>query len=241
MSDGDGGLLCGTCRHRLGRDEAATCRACVADVRAHLGAVQAAYELLPALLDGLGSNAPQPGRGRATERPMPGGDVLVLLAAGSNALAALRRLREAEQAGRVHEEPAWGADDRGNDAPSVAFELARWAQDWALVRGEPAPVADVATSLGWLRNRLPWAGAHHRGFAEFALDVKRLRRHLERVTGLEDRPERAGVPCFDCRGDLERPYGRSGRADDWTCRRCRRAYDQASYLLAVRASLEEAR
>jgi len=234
-------VLCSTCRHRLGVDERATCRACVADVRAHLGAIVDTHQMLPQLLDQLGSNAPQPGRTRAAESPMPGGDVLVMLAAGSNGLAALRRLLAAEQTGRPHDEPPWGVDDRDNDVPSVAYELARWVEDWWLLRHETEPVRpDVDASAGWLRARLSWAAAHHPGFAEFALDMRVLRRRLERVAGLHDTPERAGVPCFGCGGDLQRGYGHHGREDDWTCRRCRRVYDQAAYLLAVRAQLEEA-
>lgn len=235
------GLLCGVCRHRLGTDELATCRACVADVRAHLLAVEATYGLLPALLGVLGSNAPQPGQVRASERPLPGGDVLVLLARGSNALEALRRLRQAEAVGKPHDEPPWGADDAGNDPPSAAYELGRWVDDWRLLRREPVGghAATVPGAVDYLLARLPWAASHHPGFAEFTLDVKVLRRRLERAAGLDDRPERAGVPCFDCRGDLERPYGYQGRVDDWTCRRCHRVYDQAAYLLAVRATLQE--
>lgn len=234
-------LLCGVCRSRLGTDEAATCRACVADVRAHLFAVEDAYGLLPALLDGLGSNAPQPGRGRAAERPLPGGDVLVLLAAGGDALEAFRRLRRAEASGKRHDEPPWGADDAGHDPPSVAYELARHEDDWRHLRREPAATgpATVASAAAYLHARLPWAACKHRGFAEFALDVKALRARLERAAGLDDRPERAGVPCFGCGGDLERRFGYRGLADDWTCRRCGRVYDQAAYLLAVRANLEQ--
>lgn len=227
-------LLCGCCRHRLGVDELATCRACVADTRAHLGAVEHVYALLPALLDSLGSNAPQPGRGRVAERPMPGGDVLVLLGPGSAAAARLR----AFLAGA---DPDWDGDDRPADPPSVAHELGRFEDDWRKVRGEPAATgpATVPGAAAYLHSRLAWAASHHAGFAEFGLDLRALRRRLEQAAGLGDRPERAGVPCFDCGGDLERRYGHKGREDDWTCRRCRRVYDQVSYLLAVRASLEE--
>jgi hypothetical protein len=234
------GLDCGTCARRLGVDEAATCRACVADVREHLALIVDLYATLPALLGGLGSNAPDPaGPVRSGERPMPGGDVLVLLAGGSDALAALRRLRAAQSSGKSHEEPAWGADDRDRDPPSVAYELARWVTDWRLTRSEPSASMGVNASAAWLSIRIPWAAARHPAFAEFATDMARLRRRLEHATGTADRPERAGVPCFDCGGDLERGWGHHGREDDWTCRRCRRVYDQAAYLLAVRATLEE--
>lgn len=365
-------LSCGTCRTRLGVDEASTCRACVADTRAHLAAITAAYRVLPALLDGLGSNAPQPSRGRTAERPLPGGDVLVLLGPGSSAIERLR----AYLAGQ---DPDWDQDDRPADPPSVAYELERWVSDWRRLRREDAagrsssrgaggkaappemhtpcviwdgrltregygrldlpapggqvyahrhayervhgPIPDDLTtdhlcwnpacvnvdhmelvtraenirrasarithcpqghpydddntmhyvqpksggigrkcrechrqwarerradrrgwtaeeSLVYLHRHLTWAARRHPGFPEFATDLTRLRRRVEAAAGLDDRPERAGVPCFGCGGPLERPYGHQGREDDWTCARCRRVYTRSAYLLAVRATLE---
>lgn len=227
---------CGTCRTALGVQEASTCRACVADVRTHLGAIEAAYALLPELLDALGSNAPQPGRGRTAERPMPGGDVLVLLAPGSSAAERMRAwLRDPER------DPDWDQDDRPADPPSVAYELGRHEDDWRRLRGEPAATADatVGSAAGYLHLRLSWAARRHPGFAEFALELAILRRRVERAAGLDDRPERAGVPCFGCGGDLERRYGHQGREDDWTCSRCGRVYDPPAYRLAVIASLQE--
>lgn len=230
----DAGLLCGVCRHRLGTDELATCRACVADVRAHLGAIEAAYGLLPLLLPACGSNAPQDGRGRAAERPIPGGDALVLLGPGSPATARLRAFLAGD-------DPDWDQDDRRSDPPSARYELGRWVDDWLLLRREPAAAVPlpVPAAVAFLRDRLQWAASRHPGFGEFVLDVKVLRACLERAAGLDEPVERAGVPCFDCGGDLERGYDHNGRADDWRCRRCHRVYDSASYLLAVRAQLEE--
>lgn len=216
------GVLCSTCRHRLGVDELHTCRACVADVRHTLAAVVDVFGRLLAELGQLGSNAPDPGRpGRSSTLPLPGGAVLVMLGPGAPAAA--------------------DVDALPSDPRSVAHELGRWEDDWRRRRREPAADGPplVATAADYLQVRLTWAATRHPGFAEFAADVTVLRRRLERATGLDDRPERAGVPCFDCRGDLERPYGHNGREDDWTCRRCRRVYDQAAYLLAVRAQLEE--
>lgn len=236
MSVSDGALLCGVCRHRLGTDEARTCRACVADTRAHLGAIEHAYALLPDLLVGLGSNAPQPGRTASNERPMPGGDVLVLLGPGSPALERVRAwLRDPDR------DPDFDQDDRPGDPPSAAYALGRHEDDWRHVRREPAAAAahTVAGAVAYLHGHLTWAAARHPGFAEFALDLAALRRRLEVAAQLDDRPERAGVACFGCGDDLQRPYGHNGREDDWTCRRCRRVYDQAAYLLAVRATLQE--
>lgn len=234
----EGALLCTTCRHRLGVDELATCRACVADIRAHLHAVEHTYALLPVIRDAvvLGSNAPQPGRERTAERPLPGGAALVLLAAGSSAAERMRAwLADPDR------DPDWDQDDWPADPPSVAHELGRWEDDWRRCRREPAATgpASVTSAAAYLHRHLTWAASRHRGFAEFATDVAALRRRLDRVAGLDDRPERAGVPCFGCGYDLERAYGPNGREDDWTCRRCRRVYDQAAYLLAVRAQLEE--
>jgi hypothetical protein len=172
---------------------------------------------------------------------MPGGDVLVLLGPGADALEAFRRLRRAERSGKPHDEPPWGADDTRRDPPSVAYELGRHEDDWRRVRGEPGADGPhtVAGAARYLHATLTWAAARHRGFGEFVTDLTALRHRVDTAAGLVDRPERAGVPCFGCGGDLIRPYGHQGREDDWSCRRCHRVYDQASYLLAVRASLEE--
>jgi hypothetical protein len=237
----DDGPMCGTCARRLGVGELATCRACVADARADLAAVLDAYGMLPALLNGLGSNAPNPAAVHGgSERPMPGGDVLVLLGPGSGADNQRRADAARRRAGRPGSD-VWGLDDLPSDPSSVAYELGRWEDDWRRVRGEPAASgpAGVHTAADYLRDRLAWAAGHHDAFPDFAEDLARLRRRLEVATGTIDRPERADVPCLDCQGPLERWWTHAGLDDEWTCRGCRRGYDQRAYLLAVRATLEE--
>jgi hypothetical protein len=236
----DDGPTCGTCAHRLGLDELATCRACVADVRTALDAIETAHALLPGLLVGLGSNAPNPAGRGGNERPMPGGDVLVLLGPGSGA----DNQRRADRARRLAGKPGgdvWGRDDRDGDPPSVAWELGRWEDDWRRIRGEPAAPGppSVPAAVVYLHGRVAWAAGHHDAFPDFAADMNLLRRRLEVVTGTCDRPERADVPCLDCGADLERRWTHQGLDDEWTCCRCRRAYDQRAYLLAVRATLEK--
>lgn len=253
------GVPCGTCRQLLGRGEQATCRACVADVRAALRGIVDGYAVLPLLLDSLGSNAPKrnPGGGGGgdRERPLPGGDPLVMLGPGSGG----DNVRRADTA-RLRVDPGavqlYGRDDADGDPVSVSHELGRWEDDWRRLRGEPgAPgPAYVSTAVDYLTVNVSWAASRHPAFREFADDMRRLRWQLEAVTRTEDRPVRASAPCFEprptddddggearvCGGVLERHYLTTGLQDDWVCRRCKRVYDQAGYWLAVRSQLERA-
>lgn len=236
---------CGSCGRPLGKDEAATCRACVADAREDLGAILEPYGMLPSLLGQLGSAHPKLNPVRATERPLPGGDPLVMLGAGSGADNTRR-----DDAVRRRADPGapqfWGLDDRAGDPVSVAHELGRHEDDWRRVRHEPgAPgPATVATAVDYLRVNLSWAASHHDGFGDFTADIRSLRRKLEAVAGTASVTLAADAPCLDCEGVLLRHYrdriGESGGGldDDWTCAACRREYTEVGYLLACAAHLE---
>ncbi len=247
-------IPCSVCRRPLREDDPPkTCHRCVGRARADLHGIVNAYAMLPDILaNPLGSNAPRPQEGgRATERPMPGGNALTMLAGGSSARAALRRWLEAESrasirrtgplAGEMDKEPPWGADDAQGDPVSIAYELGRHEDEWRRVRGEPASLSNyyVASAVAYLLEHLSWAARAYPEFAEFVEDLRGLRAVLERVTELDDRPVRADAPCFDCGGTLERHYrDRTGLDDDYVCRGCRREYTPAAYYLAVRARLE---
>lgn len=238
---------CGSCARPLGKDEAGTCRACVADAREDLTVILDTYALLPLLLGHIAPSAPQLNPVRALERPMPGGDPLVMLAAGSGA----DNLRRSDlDAYRVDPDAAqwWGRDDTAGDPVSVAHELGRHEDDWRRVRGErgaPGP-ATVSTAVEYLRARLSWAASHHDGFGDFTADMRALRGKLEAVAGTTRPPMRADAPCLECDGVLLRHYrdriGNSGGGldDDWTCSSCRREYNEPGYLLACAAHLTRA-
>jgi hypothetical protein len=224
-------IPCAVCRRPLREeDPPRVCHACIGKARADLHAIVNAYATLPDIVHHpLGSNAPRPQEGgRASERPMPGGNALVMLAGGGDGR------------GQLWSEH-FGADDMNGDPPSVPYELGRWEDDWRRTRGEPAALTGyyVASAAAYLLQHTPWAARTHPEFDEFVDDLRRLRHTLEHAAGLADTPVRADAPCFDCGGTLERHYrDRHGLDDDWICRGCRRQYTPAAYYLAVRAELE---
>ncbi len=227
--------------HNLEPDERQVCRVCVGAVRADLHAVVNLFKVLPVMLDRMGSNAPQANPTRASERPMPGGDALVLLAGGAGADEARRRKRDADAktavTGLANREPEWGADDRDTDPLSVAWELARHEDDWRRIRREPAAVgvAGVLSAAAYLTTNLGWAASRHPEFPDFAADVRRLRGILERVTGTHERPEVCpDAVCLDCEDRLIKRYTDQGLDDEWSCGSCRRVYGPQDYLLARR-------
>lgn len=226
-------IPCAVCRRPLREeDPPRTCHACIGRARADLHAIVNAYAMLPDVVHSpLGSNAPRSQEGgRPTERPMPGGNALTMLAGGGDGRAQLWA-------------DHFGADDQNGDPLSVAYELGRWEDDFRRLRKQPAALTGyyVASAAAYLLQHTPWAAAKHPEFDEFTTDLRHLRNTLEHVTDTNDTPVRADAPCFDCGGTLERHYrDRTGLDDNWTCRTpgCRREYTPAAYYLAVRAKLE---
>lgn len=210
--------LCVICAYDLAPTELQACALCVSLVRLDLTQIEHCYALLPGLLgvpDGASLGAVM--GGLSGEAALPGGDVLAMLGPGA-------------ECGEGHP----------SDPPAVAFELWSWAVDWSAYRSEdsrlvPTRVPDLVGWLGGLR--LSWAMSYHMAAAEFAGDMARIRARLEVVTAMDDAPER-GETCPYCGGTLQREYGNQGRVDDWACPRCHRAFNEAQYLLALRAALE---
>lgn len=209
--------VCLVCGRSLTSTELRTCESCVAEVRRLLVEVVQLFALLPMTLGhpvGARYDADSP-HGGSDERPLPGGDALVMLGPGSMAAGAL---------------------GLPSDPPAVAAELGGWEDDWRSTRREPAAdcEATVAGAAAYLSDRAGWSASHHDAFDEFVTDLRRITARLRDATAMSDRPQ-LGVPCFDCGADLRRAYGE----DDYRCPRCRRTYDEASYWLAVRANLEQ--
>lgn len=111
--------LCCVCGRSLTEHEPQTCVRCADEAAEHLRAILDLYDELPDHLGHVRSPAYDSDRPSASDgRPLPGGDVLVLLARGSQGLA------------------EDGVTDRVGDPVSVHFELTSWQREWEERRGE---------------------------------------------------------------------------------------------------------
>lgn len=260
---------CVCCRQRRHLDEtqAQTCIHCLGQTRRDLYQILDLTALLPTLIDGYPSRHgdTRGSTSRAAEPPLPGGDALALLAGGSDAHTQIAgHWIPAHQApGHWHKgtwiDGAWigdhyqlpdhALDEQPDDPPSALHELVRWDTDWRRQLGLPQPAGpDTITSvIASLRANLTWAAQHHDDYPAFTADITQLRRRLEQATGISDRPVTSPVPCLGCGGRLTRHWrtpdsnGRNGGlADRWTCKQCRREYDDAEYYLAMREQAQPA-
>lgn len=225
--------LCIVCGGGLAVAELQTCAECVATTRARLAEIVERYALLPGEFGHATATPPDaPGAAHSDETRLPGGDVLAMLAGGSQGRSQIRGVPMPDGTRSTEHE----ADERPGDPASIAYELGRWEDEWRLTRREPAAPgpATVWGAAHYLNARLGWAANHHDTFDEFADEMRRLLRRMQDVTGASQRPQ-VGVPCFDCGADLVREYGE----DHYRCPRCHRDYDDASYWLAVKANLEQ--
>ena len=224
--------LCIVCALSLHRDEQQTCETCITATRATLAEIVELYALLPeTMTEGAYGQPAAPRNGaRGSETPMPGGDALVMLGPGSRGHEVVAAILRGEDV---------ADEERAGDVQSVAWELARWEDDWRLTRGEPAAEgpATVLGAAGYLEVKARWAGNEHPAFDEFAGDLRKLAARLRSVTGHAERPE-TGAPCFDCGTTLRREWTDAGLADHWRCPVCHRVYEDAEYWLAVRAAME---
>lgn len=226
-----GHLACIVCGASLSLEDRQTCADCIALTRSRLAEIVELYALLPGELGHATATPPDAAGGsHSDETRLPGGDALAMLAPGSAGRSQIRGVPLRNGTRSVEHE----ADEYHDDPASVAFELARTEDDWRHTRREPAGgPATVTSAAGYLNARLGWAAAYHPAFDEFATDVRNLHRRLKDITGNSDRPQ-VGVPCFDCGADLLREYGQ----ESYRCPRCRREYEAAEYMLAVRAQME---
>lgn len=226
-----GHRLCRCCSRSLTDAEASMvgCERCLTAARTNLAGIHAMWVELPAHLGHVRSAGFNDGRVSGDGRPLPGGDVLVLLGPGSQGLS------------------EDGVTSREGDPTSVAFELGWWEQALREEWGEPAddvrprsPGAVVRDAHGYLERRMRQAAVGFAGFDELASDLKSLHVRLERATGRSQRQIRAEAECFECGSDaLVREVTDKGLADVWTCQRCSEIYDWARYLLACRQRISD--
>lgn len=206
---------CLLCHRPLHPTDTRTCVVCLGHVRRQLRDLARLHALLPAFLAHYDSPSLGSIGGHSSDHALPGGDALAMLGPGAgNGLG------------------------QADDPPAVAFELWTWTADWAETRDEPPPTPTVTVTVPWLSRRAGWAADHHDAFDEFAADLARIVARLEQVTHSGDRPEK-GPPCPYCRtADLQRDFTDRGLPDDWRCPACRRDFNYAQYVLALRAEVE---
>ena len=227
-ADEAGHPVCCVCARSLRQEESGTCVPCRDRAWADLDAIRRGYSDLPRMLGHPASPVVDRAGGASAERPVVGGDVLVLLGPGSDG---------AQAGGYVH-----AADNAPYDPPSVAHELARWEDVWRreFGHGASATTGSVKDACRYLTKHLEWAATYLDGalFAAFASEVRALRRRIDNALALEPRPVR-GAPCLDCDPpvELEQQWTDAGRDDHWTCPRCGRRYEPDRYRLAVAAQL----
>lgn len=208
--------VCGTA-HASG-----SCAECVAEVRGNLHDIAADCDSLPAEVAARGIN----------------GEAMMLLGPAADP-EARGHLEASVLAGRV---PVDYLDNADHELHPL-FVLGQWDMVWrdALEHAEPTDRLTILSAVDYLDRQLTYmAGYEHVSFSAFATQLRDCRTHLASVLHDEERGVRANVPCFDCRGDLERKLGKGGFEDHWTCRTCRRRYTIAEYNFALRASLETA-
>lgn len=193
--------LCTVCARSLDDTHSQTCEQCINRTQETLSGIITMWLELPREL-GHAKAAPldRDGRGGSEEFVLPGGTTLALLAPGGvgNVLPKSGNTEHLE-------------DNQTDDAPSVAWLLASWEDDFRHSRGEPAAVgpgstnAVVRAAAGYLERHTRWAANSHPAFDEYSSDLRGLHARLEVALGRVRRPVKAGADCFDCGGTLERP------------------------------------
>lgn len=213
--------------HFLRDEERRVCSRCVAGALLDLEDIVTGYAELSTVVEASGYRM----------RDLPGGDALVMLAAGS------------VEGGGPDDHPVYG------DPIPVLADLHSWERDWRETFGHshyPAWQVTVTSVTAYLREWMWLAARTHEAFDDYVRDVRTLRSRLTHVVGLANDPLIAPASCFDCGNPLARDYrpptgtptdvregsAAEGLPDDWTCLRCRRIYTPAEYWLAVRAVLE---
>jgi len=230
--------LCVCCARSLVRGEAGTCETrepgdgtpCLTTAREHLSGIRTLYDSLSSHLGHLRGPSLDSDRPNATDgRPLPGGEVLVLLAGGNEGGAA-RPLTateqrqserwwvkgavgpltqagvmaaERERTGREHV-----IDNLATDGLSVHGLLTSWESDWRESFDDPS--RDLAGSTDqqtrrankYIEIQMRRASREHSAFDEFVNDLRRLEAALRRNFGDHRSPRKANARCLDCRGEL---------------------------------------
>lgn len=225
---------CLLCPRELDAKEARVCGKCFDRVRGQIYDIVDLYGTLPDHIATLTGARLEPGPRSSAERPVVGGDALVMHSAGNGG----NTVTSSKRGDRSHALDHWP-----NDPPSIAAELGRWEDDWRQIRREDAAptLPTVATAANYLLKHYRWASVSHPAFEEFADDIRHLRTRLRVVTGDIQYPLRADARCFDCGGSIVQKWTDEGLSDTRECDDCGNAYTVQRYLLAARGFIEEQR
>lgn len=244
-------FLCRCCLQSLGDTQSDwfACESCLTEARSQLSGIMTLWQQLPAHLGHLtGMRYDSDRKGASDGRPLHGGDVLTLLAYGGMGVS---------ESAETHSQ---------KDAPSVAFTLTSWEDDWRRTRGDGAAQVDGSTTrallaaAAYLDTFCRWAAQHHEAFEEFLSELKTLHARLERATHTHEHVVRSSVECVECGATLvkqDRPRrdcghrppmpaehaecDQGGLRDEWVCPRtsCREVYDATRYALAASGAARE--
>lgn len=228
---------CRSCTHIL-TTHGRTCDRCVSHARNDLRAIRDLYRTLPDIIAATaGLHAiryDQRGTGsktRSTDITIIGGPAFVLAGPGSSPDSGLQLGR-----GETTEAIAYLAAAEQHDPPSVLGVLTGWEDAWRTESGHTA--ADITTldaAVDYLLAHTEWAAQTSDRWGEYRADMRALLWRLKIVTGTDDRPEKAGVPCPYCGGDVVQNWTGKGLNDTRVCDRCTVAFPtEAHFLLAVR-------
>jgi len=236
---------CGSCT-RILTTRGRTCDDCVSKARNDVRAIRDLYRTLPDIIaaaaglhairyDQRGTGKPT----RATDTTIIGGAAFVLAGPGSSPDSGLQLGR-----GETTETIAYLAAAEQHDPPSVLGVLTGWEDEWRTEAGHTAAdTTSVDAAVEYLLAHTTWAAQHSGRWAEHRTAIRGLLFRLRVVTGTDDRPVKAGVPCPYCGGAVVQHWqkhdpktpGSGGLDDTRVCDRCATAFpSEAHFLLAIR-------
>ncbi len=208
--------LCVVCTRSLHRAEPRVCELCISYVQQLLAGILLLWAELHGHRRTIRTGQYDETRPVSRDKPLLGGDVLLLLGPGSNGTSA-RRLSPAEirkgMTGREH-----GVDNQPTDGASVAQVLTSWEDSWRRVWEEPAAdtgerLSSIIRSAASYLERRTRAAANGDSrldpqpeFDAYVHELAELHGQLERVTHQDRRPAVAEADCFTCAGRLERHW-----------------------------------
>jgi hypothetical protein len=150
------------------------------------------YQTLPLMLGQLNPINLDPTPKTTDGKPMPGGNILVLLAHGS--------------AGHADDETT----TKDNDPVSISWELSWWANEWAQTQGNPVLKGTRNNHTAYnraneyLTKHMNWAHQNHNGYPQFINDLQRLDLMLQNALGFIRHPTPIDGLCLHCYSNLHR-------------------------------------